>query len=524
MLYRDHVKILDDLINTEFIDEFGYPILVNKKILDKKNNYYNYFTKGLKHNNINGELDNVDDFVSMIKSIIANDKVKFSKIPMFGKMIDPFSSNSAIINGVMQGSLRLIKPPYINSVESSNEMNELYAQAISRDVAFINYNSDETIDLVKNILNTKHNTLFRAKLPAGYLGPYISQLLLLDIKFDTYKIVQKYTMYLSKQECIKLGIRNEWGVTLNEAINIQNNKLNENPSGYPNKFLIEKFINDGRSLARAAHKDTPYQYYYDAYLILSKLGVPNNPTWPQINNNNYFLMATGAASVLCSIAEITNLSLYHAWYWKWQQYRKLRPEEFAIMITNVKKSGINKYGINEKILDSEFLNLIEHYNLEWDPSFEKQFEKQYVLPMTYVEGSPLHPAYPSGHAIIAGACCTLLKMMFDGDAKWNIFNEIYQASEDGQILVPYNGNDKNNISVQSEIDKLASNIAYGRNWAGIHYKSDANAGIYLGEKVAIEYMRDLLTRNNFTSSIKFKGFANNEIIVDPIIGELCNYD
>lgn len=511
MIYRDHLPLLDCLINKKFIKLFGKPILPNTDLTGKKDSKYNFFTKGLKHN-ANGDLTNENDYLKMMKYIILNDKKKFSKIGMLGKMVDPFSSNSAVINGVMQGVLKIIPPPHINSVQSSNEMIELYAQSVCRDTPFINYETDETIKIAKLVLEKDTNNIFRTVFPDTHVGPYVSQFLLLNIDFDTYKIVQKYTMYLPKKECIKLGIRNEWGVTLEEAVNIQNIQLNKNPPGYPDKFLIEKYINDGRSLARAVHKDTPYQYFYNAYMILSKLKIPYNPTWPQFDNNNYFLMGNGVVSSLCSIAEITKLALFHAWYWKWQQYRKLRPEEYAIMINNVKATGINSYGINEKVLNNIFTDMIENYNYEWTG-----VHNQYVMPLTYQEGSPLHPAYPSGHAVISGACCTILKMMFDASVIWTNYSDIYQASATGEILEVYNGPDKNSTTVQVEIDKLASNIAYGRNWAGIHYASDANEGIRLGEKVAVQYMRDLLSRNNFDTTIKFKGFDGEIIDVSPIV-------
>ena len=40
---------------------------------------------------------------------------------------------------------------------------------------------------------------------------------------------------------------------------------------------------------------------------------------------------------------------------------------------------------------------------------EKQGAKTYLLGLTYPEGSPLHPSYPSGHATLAGACITVIK-------------------------------------------------------------------------------------------------------------------
>lgn len=37
----------------------------------------------------------------------------------------------------------------------------------------------------------------------------------------------------------------------------------------------------------------------------------------------------------------------------------------------------------------------------------------YLLPMAFPEGSPMHPSFGAGHATVAGACTTILKAFFD---------------------------------------------------------------------------------------------------------------
>ena len=39
----------------------------------------------------------------------------------------------------------------------------------------------------------------------------------------------------------------------------------------------------------------------------------------------------------------------------------------------------------------------------------------YLLSQAFPEGSPLHPAYPTGHGTVAGACITVLKFFYNGD-------------------------------------------------------------------------------------------------------------
>ena len=46
-------------------------------------------------------------------------------------------------------------------------------------------------------------------------------------------------------------------------------------------------------------------------------------------------------------------------------------------------------------------------------SFVKN-DNSYFLSQAFPEGSPAHPAYPTGHGTVAGACITVLKFFFDG--------------------------------------------------------------------------------------------------------------
>jgi hypothetical protein len=62
------------------------------------------------------------------------------------------------------------------------------------------------------------------------------------------------------------------------------------------------------------------------------------------------------------------------------------------------------------------------------------------------------------------------------------------ASADGLDLVPFRGAD---LTVGNELNKLAFNIAMGRNWAGIHWRYDAWEGLKLGEQVAANILSDI---------------------------------
>ena len=91
--------------------------------------------------------------------------------------------------------------------------------------------------------------------------------------------------------------------------------------------------------------------------------------------------------------------------------------------------------------------------------------------MAFPEGAPPHPSYGAGHATAVGAQATILKAFFD---ETFVLPNAYVASRDGKELMPYTGPDKDELTVGGELNKLAYNVAIGRDFAGVHYRSDAD--------------------------------------------------
>src|SRR5205809_3334071 len=88
-------------------------------------------------------------------------------------------------------------------------------------------------------------------------------------------------------------------------------------------------------------------------------------------------------------------------------------------------------------------------------------------------GRPRIPAYGAGHATVAGACVTILKAWFD--ESYVIPNPV-EPNLDGTSHVEYAGPP---LTVGGELNKLASNIAVGRNIAEVHWRSDATESLKL---------------------------------------------
>jgi hypothetical protein len=111
--------------------------------------------------------------------------------------------------------------------------------------------------------------------------------------------------------------------------------------------------------------------------------------------------------------------------------------------------------------------------------------------MAFPEGSPTHPAYGAGHATVAGACVTILKAWFEESTKLaDLGVAPVQPSGDGLSLVVYAGNDAGELTIGGELNKIAANVALGRNIAGVHWRSDATESLKLGESIAIEILKE----------------------------------
>jgi hypothetical protein len=99
----------------------------------------------------------------------------------------------------------------------------------------------------------------------------------------------------------------------------------------------------------------------------------------------------------------------------------------------------------------------------------------YLCPQAYPEGCPTHPAYPGATATIGGAGVRVLKAAFNPDF---VIPDPVVPTDDGLSLLPYKGEP---LTVGGELNKLAFNMAFGRDTAGVHFREDEVEGIVLAE-------------------------------------------
>ncbi|MGR8952508.1 MAG: vanadium-dependent haloperoxidase, partial [Gammaproteobacteria bacterium] len=249
-----------------------------------------------------------------------------------------------------------------------------------------------------------------------------------------------------------------------------------------------RYIRTGRDLARYVHQDFTYQAYQNAALILLNWGPSvwddGNP-YKTASRQGAFV-DLGAAEILDTVARAGNAALRAAWFQKWNVHRRLRPEEYGGLAQN-----------NPGLLHTDFTSsvVLNHVQNKYGTK---------LLPMAYPEGAPTHPAYPAGHATISGACATVLKAFFKEDA--NIPSPV-QPSDDGLSLDPVT----DALTVGGEINKLASNITLGRDWAGVHYRSDGIEGMLLGEEVGISILKDWRDAHPTSPTLTLNKFDGEEI-------------
>jgi hypothetical protein len=316
--------------------------------------------------------------------------------------------------------------------------------------------------------------LFRGNTSGDLKGPYISQFLWKDIPFGATTIVQRYRTALAGHDYM---------ISYQEWLNIQNGS---SPSSSNVLDPVTRYIRNGRDLSEWVHRDFSCQGLLATCLILLSFGQgaldTSNPYLHSSTQDGFITF--GAPHILDLVARAARVALEAAWFQKFLVHRRLRPEEFGGRVHN-HLIGAASYPINPKLFHSNAVGEV--------------FSKfgTYLLPMAYPEGCPAHPAYPAGHALIAGAGVTMLKAFFN--ESFEVPNPVV-ASSDGLSLLPYSGP---SLTIGGELNKLASNIALGRNTEGVHWRSDGIEGLKLGEKVAIKILKDYAK----TYNEDFSGFS-----------------
>jgi hypothetical protein len=449
--------------------------------------YVAAYSKGLPHDDL-GHVQPAA-YALLLRAVRSGESRDFELVPRIGesRLTNPQGGLAFNLVGPDPSVIACAPAPSFASAGQSAEMVELYWQALLRDVPFAEYASHplaeraaEEIGRLRGVPTTPAN-LFRTAHAGSARGPYLSQFLWKEIAYTPLAVAQKLRTATPGRD--HLADRDRW-LDLQNGISQVSVPLETVPC----------FVRTGRDLAEYVHRDFTYQAALSASLILLQTNAPPNLASPYASTRVQSGFTTfGAPYLLYLIATATHAALTACWFQKWNVHRRLRPEEFGGRVANQLEKRAS-YPLHASVLDSDALARTLRTN------------STALLTSSYPEGAPTHPAYPAGHAVVAAAGVTILKAFFDEN---HVLREPVVCSPDGQSLQKYDGPP---LTVRGELDKLAANIGMGRCFAGIHWRSDVEEGLRLGEEAAISVLREM----QLTSREPFGGFRFHRLDGTPV--------
>ena len=450
------------------------------------------FSKGLAHNNI-GEVTPAS-YGSFLNAMHGGQPHQFDQIELGGTalLVDPQAGLAFDLEGTDSHQLAIGTPPSVASRAMGDTMVENYWMALCRDVNFTQYGNEPISQAAIKELNSlpafagprpvTPQNLFRGFTPGDVVGPYASQFILQPTAFGAIPLTQQFTTYTPGLDYMTdqaswLAVQNGQGPFA---------------ASQPDPNL--QHLRNGRGIGAYVHVDVLFEAYFIACLALVDNNAPLDPNNPYVGSKTQSGFGTwGSPHLKTIVAEVSQRALKAVWYQKWFVHRHLRPEAFGGLV-HMEKTGQANYPLHPDVLSSHALAEV----------FAKT--GTYFLPHAFPEGCPQHPSYGQGHGTVAGACATVVKAWFNDLAPLSSIPglaNIVQPSEDGFSLVPYEGSDAGQLTIGGEMNKLAANIAVGRNHAGVHWRHDYADSLPLGEAVAIAVLNDM----GPTWNENFEGFS-----------------
>ena len=452
-------------------------------------------------------------------------------------------------------SVTMPPAPTFESAEFTAEVAELYEMALLRDVPFAQFDSHSKVAASLNRLNNLdwfNNTplqldsaasdrrrgkltpqnAFRGTSVGDDVGPYISQFLVLgtpELGDDNNpnNLLDGNVSYgaMRFDNRVRIAAERDYMTTWKWWLDVQNGADLRGMESYQNTdrhgSSKYRFIATPRDLATYVHYDALYQAYLNACLFMLSFKVPFDPGIPfQASDNldhQQGFAHFGGPHILSLVTEVATRALKAVRYQKFNTHRRLRPEAVG---GRIHRACSNQFSHSPTSLAAasrlgakldKTLHEVSNHNQAQNQYYAEtlgsgsvsEFGQQhdiYLLPMAFAEGSPMHPSYGAGHATVAGACVTILKAFFDHGYVLPANQYVYSAN--GTELNPVR--DPNlRLTVEGELNKLAANIAIGRDWAGVHYFTDYYESLRMGERIAIGILEEqkLTYGENFSMTV-----------------------
>ncbi|HEX8070663.1 MAG TPA: vanadium-dependent haloperoxidase [Pyrinomonadaceae bacterium] len=459
------------------------------------------YSKGLPHNPDGTVV--LSAYNALLRALSTGSQADFNALPKgagpFGRnQTNPQSGLAFDLEGG-DGHAFVIPPaPAFASREIAAEIAENYWMALLRDVPYAEYGVNSiaaaaAADMTSYGADAKvaktgagvvtPQLLFRGLTPGDKAGPYLSQFFYQTCHFGANNVSQMITTSMP-------GIN--YMTDFGEWLAIQNGAP---PSSVQAIDPSLRYMRNGRDIGQWVHVDVLFQAYFQAFLVLAGAGAPVDDNNPYKGNPTQDGFGTfGGPHIAALVCEVATRALKAVWYQKWFVHRRLRPEVFAARVDRTAYHGAG-YPVHPDILnDVTSASRLGGYLPAGNA----------LLPMAFPEGSPTHPSYGAGHATVAGACVTILKAWFKETTKLVDIGLVpLEPDSTGTSLSPYTGADAGSLTVGGELNKIASNVALGRNTAGVHWRSDGTESMKLGEAIGISILREQRALYNET----FNGFS-----------------
>jgi hypothetical protein len=439
--------------------------------------YLAMFSKGLPHDAF-GIVD-PQAYRALASAAASGDGSRFDDVPVAGprRLVSPQAAFAFALDGLDAPMLEAPEPPAYGSPALASEAIELYWMALLRDVPFDDYAAHPLVaraaaDLTRAARATSPATMFtrsgQAADGAGTTsvdarpgpGPFVSQFLLHPVPMGAQVLSARVAAQSAGEAFL---------TTWDEWIASQNGQVPSREVTYAGR----RHICCGRDLATWTRTDYPGQAGVQAALLLEAWRAPVSAGHPYAGHRNQAGYVTfGLPFVVDLASRVAMHALRASWFQKWVLHRRLRPEELGGRLEAAASGAPVAAWPDARLLRSEAF------------AETRRRTRTCLLPVAWPEGAPLHPAYPSAHACTAGAMVTVLKAYYAEE--W-VLPDPVEPLPDGSALRPGDAT----LTVGGELDKLAWNLALGRAFAGVQWRSDAEAGLRLGEAVAIALLREL---------------------------------
>ncbi|MEW4528097.1 hypothetical protein [Maioricimonas sp. JC845] len=359
-------------------------------------------------------------------------------------------------------------------------------------------------------------------------------------------------------------------------LDVQNGADVRNTDAYRREGL--RFITTPRDLATYVHFDQLYQAYLNACLLLLAFGTPFDSGFPSgaYHPTRGSFATFGGPHILSLMTEVASRALKAVRRQKFNHHLRARPEALAAVLTLEQNGQGGRLGESasthaltmcDELKASGLLDWVAGLNAyqnearkrdeEWYPRLEDEscgtdwLQQNSLLPMAFPEGSPMHPAYGAGHATVAGACTTILKAFFEmygperlperdplgecelpdfGRCEWwaterrmsdlgpedrPFLKHVYRAPDVGDAkLEPVEHCAPSDLTIQGELNKLAANIAIGRNMAGVHYYTDYYDSLRMGERVAVGLLQEQMLTYPEPVAMRLESFDGDRILIE----------